>query len=390
MRSATRCVHLRDDADPHAASVPPLYQTATFRQPGAAEAGEFDYSRTDNPTRRLLETQLAGLEGGRHAFAYGSGMAALAALLRLVEPGGEILAGDDLYGGTTRWLARVAPLCGVAVRHLDATDPERVAAAIGRRTRLLLVETPSNPRLRIAPLAALAAVARRRGVRLAVDNSLLSPLLQRPLALGADLVVHSATKILGGHGDLTAGVVVVDDEVLAERLAFHRNAEGAALAPFEAWLLLRGLKTLALRVEQQGRSAALLAHHLAADPRVRRVWFPELPGHPGRELHAAQAAGPGPLLAFETGDPELSRRLVDGLRLFAVAVSFGSVASAATLPFRLSHAAVPEPLRDRLAPPPDLVRLAVGLEDPRDLIEDLEQAWAGATASRTLAAGGER
>lgn len=390
MRPASRCVHPPDRSDPYRSLVPPLYQTATFRQPSVDEPQEFDYTRTDNPTRRVLEGQLAALEGGRRALAYASGMAAIAALLRLVPPGDEILAGDDLYGGTTRLLSRVAEPAGLAVRHVDTTDPERVAASIGPRTRLLLVETPTNPRLRISPLAELAAVTRPRGVLLAVDNSLLSPVLQRPLALGAELVVHSATKILGGHGDLTAGAVVTGDQRLHDRLAFHRNAEGTALAPFEGWLLLRGLKTLALRVRHQSRAAARVARFLAGHPAVTRVHFPGLPDHPGRELHRRQAAGPGPLVSFETGDPELSRRLVDGLRLFAIAVSFGSVASAATLPCRMSHASVPPELRGRLGPPSDLVRLAVGLEDVDDLLDDLDQALARAAggARRLAGAGG--
>jgi cystathionine beta-lyase len=238
----------------------------------------------------------------------------------------------------------------------------------------LLVETPTNPLLEIADLGRLGEIARRHRALLAVDNSLATPLLQRPLEHGAHLVVHSATKGLGGHADLVAGAVVTDDATLHERLAFRRNAEGTALAPFEAWLLLRGLKTLAPRLAWQCRSARRIAEFLAAHPAVERVFFPGLAGHPGRAIHERQASGPGPLVSFTTGDPELSRRIVESLELFTIAVSFGAVGSAATLPCRMSHASVPEELAIRLRPPPDLVRLSVGVEDPDDLLADLLNA----------------
>jgi cystathionine beta-lyase len=378
MKLATRCVRSRDSRDPYAATVPPIYQTATFVQPSAVAFGEYDYSRTANPTRALLEEQVAALEGGSRALAYGSGMAAIAALLRLLQAGDELLAGDDLYGGTARLLSQVAPRQGLAVRYVDATDLGAVAAAIRPATRLLLVESPSNPLLRVADLRGLAGLCRKRGVLLAVDNSLLSPALQRPLELGADLVVHSATKILGGHADVTAGVVVAADEELARRLHFCQNAEGTALGPFESWLLLRGLKTLALRAERQSSSARRLAALLAAHPAVERVRFPELLDPDSRAIHAAQASGPGPVVSFTTGCADRSRRVVEGLRLFALQVSFGAVGSAASLPCRMSHASIPAQLRRRLAPPPDLARLSVGIEDPEDLAADLDQALAAA------------
>ena len=288
-------------------------------------------------------------------------MAAITAVTRLVRAGEEILAGDDLYGGTTRLLARVAPQQGIRVRWVDATDPATVEQAIGPDTRLLLVESPTNPLLRTVDLARLATIARRRGVLFAVDNSLLSPCLQQPLALGAHLVVHSATKALCGHGDVLAGAVVTDEPDLHERIAFHLNAEGAGLAPFDSWLLLRGMKTLALRMERQQATARKIAECLVAHSATRQVFYPGL----------------GPVVSFTTGDPELSRRLVEGTRLFTIAVSFGSVASSISLPCHMSHASVPAELRDRLAPPADLVRLSVGIEDPEDLLDDLRQAFAG-------------
>lgn len=385
MKPATRCVRSTDQRDPYGATVPPIYQTATFQQPTAEEFGEYDYTRTANPTRTLLQEQVAALEGARHAVAFGSGMAAIASLTRLLSAGDEILAGDDLYGGTARLLTQVAPRQGIAVRYVDPTDAEEVAAAISPRTRLLLVETPSNPLLRVAPIARLAEVCRRRGVLLAVDNSLLSPILQRPLRHGAHLVVHSATKLLCGHADVVAGAVVTDDAELATRLAFHQNAEGTGLAPFDSWLLLRGIKTLALRVERQCRTATRIAELLEAHPKVERVYFPTLAPARERTLHAAQASGPGPLVSFTTGDPELSRQIVEGLRLFSIAVSFGAVGSVASLPCRMSHASIPEELRGKLAPPEDLVRLSVGIEDPDDLADDLAQALAAPVVARQAA-----
>jgi cystathionine beta-lyase len=358
MKISTRCVQLPNGRDPFGAISPPIYQTATFRQPSAVDFGEYDYSRTANPTRALAEEQIAALEGGRHACAFGSGMAALTAVTRLVQAGEEILAGDDLYGGTIRLLSQVAPRLGIAVRWVDASDPAAVEAAISPATRLLLVETPTNPLLRIADVERLAAIVRPRGVLLAVDNSLLSPCLQRPLALGADLVIHSATKFLCGHGDVCAGAVVTDDDGLHGRLAFHLTAEGTGLAPFESWLLLRGMKTLALRVERQSASAGRIATFLAGHPGVREVFYP----------------GMGAVISFTTGDADLSRRIVEATRLFTIAVSFGSVGSSISLPCRMSHASVPPELRERLGPPPDLVRLSVGIEDVDDLKADLAQA----------------
>jgi cysteine-S-conjugate beta-lyase len=374
MKASTLCVHLPPGDDPYGATAPPIYQTATFRQPGATEFGEYDYSRTANPTRALAEQQIAALEGGAFACAFTSGMAALVAVTRLVKAGEEILAGDDLYGGTVRLLSRVAPGLGLRVRHVDTTDPAAVEAAVSPETRLLLVETPTNPLLRIADLARLAEIAHARGVLLAVDNSLLSPCLQRPLALGADLVIHSATKFLCGHGDVSAGAVVTDDPGLHERLAFHLNAEGAGLAPFDSWLLLRGMRTLALRVERQGATAARIAAFLAGHPRIEKVFFPALAPPEVRAVHERQASGWGSVVSFTTGDPERSKRIVEAARLFSIAVSFGSVGSSISLPCRMSHASIPAELRGRLGPPPDLIRLSVGIEDGEDLMEDLARA----------------
>lgn len=375
MKPATELVrHRRLANEPYGSIATPLYQTATFAQPDAREAGPYDYSRSGNPTRAALEEQIARLEGAACALAYGSGLAALAAVVRLAAPGGEVLAGDDLYGGTDRLLSRVLPELGISTRHVDTTRPQAVQEAIGSHTHLLLVETPTNPLLRVADLAALAEICHQRDALLAVDDSLMTPWLQKPLDLGADIVVHSATKGLGGHSDLTAGVVALRDAALAERLAFRQNAEGAALAPFDSWLLLRGLKTLGVRVDRQEATAHRIAAFLAEHPAVTRLHYPGRPDHPGHALQRRQARGFGPVVSFETGSVARSAALVDALELFPVAVSFGGVGSTASLPCRMSHASIPESVRQARHLPEDLVRLSIGLEDPDDLIADLEKA----------------
>ena len=382
MKTSTRCVHLSAENDPYGAVVPPIYQTATFRQPTASEFGEYDYTRSGNPTRTLLETQLADLERGKHASVFASGMAAITALTRLVENGEEILAGDDLYGGTVRLLEQILPRQGIKVSYVDTTRLENVRAALTLRTKLVLVETPTNPLLQICDIRGLSRITREAGVVLAVDNSMLSPCLQQPLTLGADAVIHSATKFLCGHSDVTAGAVVTNDATIHERIAFHQNAEGAGLGPFESWLLLRGLKTLALRVERQNESAGKIARFLGLRREVRNVYYPGLQGHPGHDIHRAQAKGDGAVVSLTTGDPALSARIAEATKLFDIAVSFGSVGSTISLPCRMSHASIPAALRERLAPPPDLIRVSVGIENVDDLIEDLAQAFAIARRPR--------
>lgn len=381
MKESTRCVHLAN-ADPYGAISPPIYQTATFRQPGAGEFGEYDYTRSGNPTRSLLEGQLAALENGKYACAFASGMAALTALTRLFNPGDVIIAGKDLYGGTVRLLDRILSRQGTIVHYVDTTNLEEVRQLLSPRTKLLLLETPSNPLLQISDIGALAELAHHVGAMLAVDNSMLSPCLQRPLDLGADVVVHSATKFLCGHSDVTAGALITNDELLHTRLAFQQNAEGSALSPFESWLLLRGLKTLSLRVEKQNASAQIIAEGLGQFAVVRQVYYPGLDSHPGHDLNRRQAKGSGAVISFITGDQQLSADIVEATRLFQIAVSFGSVGSVISLPCRMSHSSIPKSLRGQLAPPTDLVRLSVGIEDVDDLIEDLAQACSRAVSAR--------
>ncbi|HEY6216175.1 MAG TPA: cystathionine beta-lyase [Pyrinomonadaceae bacterium] len=376
MKLSTQCVQLGRGDDTHGAIVPPIYQTATFEQPTATEFGEYDYSRSGNPTRTILEAQLAALENAAHARVFSSGMAALTALTRILKAGEEIIAGDDLYGGTVRLLDRIASHQNISVRYVDTTDMDQLKNALTSRTRLILIETPSNPLFRISDIRTLASVARDAGSFLAVDNSMLSPVFQQPLTLGADIVVHSATKFLCGHSDVTAGALITNNPTLHQQIAFQQNAEGAGLSPFESWLLLRGLKTLAVRVERQNASAQKIARFLKTRVEVTQVFYPGLEDHPGREIHNKQASGNGAVISFTTGDEKLSAQIVETTRLFKIAVSFGSVGSTISLPCRMSHASIPSALRDRLAPPRDLVRLSVGIEDVDDLILDLERAFA--------------
>jgi cystathionine beta-lyase len=333
----------------------------------------------------VLEQQLANLEDAKYACAFASGMAALTALTRLVRPGEEIIAGADLYGGTVRLLESISANQNVAVRYLDTSDVESVRRAASLRTRLILVETPSNPSFRITDIRQVAAVANSVNAYLAVDNSMLSPVFQRPLNIGADIVIHSATKFLCGHSDVTAGAVITNNSRIHEAIAFQQNAEGAGLSPFESWLLLRGLKTLALRVERQNQSARKIAEFLEIHPSISRVFYPGLKRHEGHDVHRHQADGDGAVLSFTTNDPAYSARIVEATTLFRIAVSFGSVGSTISLPCHMSHASIPVALRDRLGPPADLVRLSVGIEDVDDLIEDLSQALSASDSTDCVA-----
>lgn len=378
-RASTRLVQF-DPApgDAHAPMCTPMYQTATFEQPAADELGAYDYSRSGNPTRAVLESLLADLEGGSHAFAFSSGMAAVNAVTRLVAAGEAIVAGDDVYGGTYRLLAEAAERRGIEVRWVDTTEPNAVADALDDRVRLVLLETPGNPLLKVSDIELIGRLARARGALLAVDNSIMSPYLQRPLELGADVVVESATKALSGHSDLTGGIVAVKDPAIAERIYWTQNAEGTALGPFESWLLLRSVKTLSVRLDRQIANARCVADYLRARPEVQAVHYPGFEDHPGHGVHVRQAGGGSVVLSFETHDDEVGKRIVDATRIFKIAVSFGGVGSVISLPCRISHAAVPPEVREARALPEGLVRLSIGIEDADDLLRDLDAAFAAA------------
>ena len=353
----------------------PIYQTATFRQEDATEFGEYDYSRSGNPTRAVVEKQIASLEGGSRGFCFATGLAAITAVTRLVSPGEEILACDDLYGGAYRLFSRILAKRGITVRYVDFSNLDAVAAAITPNTKLVYLETPTNPLLQIINITAVADIAHRNGSLLCVDNSTMSPYLQRPLELGADIVLHSATKFLCGHSDVMAGAVVVNDEEIGNEIYLIQNGEGAVLSPFDSFLLLRGSKTLALRLDRQQSNAKKIADLLNAHPAVDHVYYPGLADEQQLRIHRAQASGDGAVLSFVTGDPEFSRAIVETTKLFNITVSFGGVNSTISLPNYMSHASIPAHLRQQKSIPADLVRISVGVEDVDDLVDDLSQAF---------------
>ena len=377
MQFRTRAIHVGQERDPATgAVVPPLHLASTFVQPGAGEWGPFDYSRSGNPTRKAFETTLASLESGVGALAFSSGMAATHAVSMLLSSGDHILAGTDIYGGTYRLLHKILDRSGIGVSLVDTTDPARVTAAVTPKTKLLWIESPGNPLMSITDIAACARIAKERGILLGVDNTLASPVLTRPLELGADIVMHSATKYLGGHSDLLGGALVVRDQSLCDRLYFVQNATGAVMGPWEAFLCSRALKTLELRVREQSKTAMRLAEFLAADRRVARVLYPGLKAHPGHDIAARQMEGAfGAMLSFEVaGDFSTAKRLVDSTKLFQLAVSLGAVESLIEQPASMSHASYDRAARLAHGISDGLIRVSVGLEAFEDLRADLEQA----------------
>ncbi|MFI6349447.1 cystathionine gamma-synthase [Streptomyces sp. NPDC050560] len=371
----TVAIHAGNTADPRTgAVVPPIYQVSTYKQDGVGGLREgYEYSRSGNPTRTALETNLAALEGGRRAVAFASGLAAEDCLLRtLLAPGDHVVIPNDAYGGTFRLFAKVVSRWGVEWSVADTSDPAAVRASITERTRLIWVETPSNPLLGITDIAALAEVARSAGVRLVVDNTFASPYLQQPLALGADIVVHSMTKYMGGHSDVVGGALVVADTALGDELAYHQNAMGAVAGPFDSWLVLRGIKTLPVRMDRHGENASRVADMLTRHPRVTRVLYPGLPEHPGHETAAKQMKGFGGMVSFQVeGGEEAAVRVCDRARVFTLGESLGGVESLIEHPGRMTHASVSG---SALEVPADLVRLSVGIESADDLMADLKQA----------------
>ncbi len=372
MRFETRAIHAGQEPEPQFGAVNvPIYQTSTYAQPEVGRPKRYDYARGGNPTREAFQTALAALEGGARCVAFASGVAAEATLLLTLAPGDHVLLGNDVYGGTYRLLARVLAGWGLAFDVVDMTDPKAVASAVRDETRVIWVETPTNPLLKVVDVAAVAEIARAAGARCVVDNTFATPYLQRPLELGADVVVHSVTKYLGGHSDLVAGAVVTTDEELAERLAFLQNAVGAVPGPMDCYLALRGLKTLAVRMQAHCRGARAIVELLRAHPRVMRVHYPGLPGHPGFEVARRQMTDFGGMVSFEMATPEEAVRVAERTRLFFLAESLGGVESLIELPAPMTHASV---AGSPLEVPETLVRLSVGIEHPEDLVHDLAAA----------------
>jgi cystathionine gamma-lyase len=398
----TLCIHAGQEPDPSSGAVmTPIVLSTTFAQDGpgralgahtahaahAAHAAHsaqeapppYDYSRAGNPTRAALEGCLAALEGAAHGVAFGSGCAATTAVLLMLKSGDHVLVGDDVYGGTFRIFDKVLAQFGLQASYLDMSDPRRVEAAIGERTRLIWMETPSNPLLKIFDVAAIADIARARGVMLAVDNTFATPMLQRPLALGASLSVHSTTKYLNGHSDVVGGAVMTSDDALAERLRFLQKSVGGVPSPFDCYLVLRGLKTLAVRMKRHVESARLVADYLAKHSGVSRVRYPGLASHEGHALAARQMSAPGGMISLElNGTLDNAVAFLRALRIFACAESLGGVESLAEHPALMTHASLPPETRRALGIGDGLIRLSVGLEDPADLIADLDHALARA------------
>jgi cystathionine beta-lyase/cystathionine gamma-synthase len=377
MHFRTRAIHVGQERDPQTgAVVPPIHLASTFVQPGAGVFAEYDYSRSGNPTRKAFETTLASLEGGAGALAFASGMAATTCVVMLLSAGDHIVAGSDIYGGTYRLLHRIVPRMGMGVALAPASDLTQLEAAITPQTKLVWIESPGNPLMSITDIAAVAAVCRRRGVLMGVDNTFATPVLTRPLELGADIVMHSATKYIGGHSDLLGGALVVRDKSLLERLYFIQNATGGVMGPMEAFLASRGLKTLELRVREQSHTALRLAQWLAADARIARVLYPGLPEHPGHEIARRQMDGAfGAMLSFQVrGDFAKAKHVCEATRLFQLAVSLGAVESLIEQPASMSHASYDPAARAAAGISDGLIRLSVGLEAFEDLRDDLDQA----------------
>lgn len=381
-RFDTIAVHAGVHADPATGAImTPIYQTSTFVQTDINEHKGYDYARAGNPTRSALEEALAALEGGRFALSFASGMAAIDTVLRLVRPGERVLCGNDLYGGTFRLFDKVLADYGILFEYVDTTDTAAVGEALAAApVRLVWLETPTNPTLRLTDIAAISAAARAAGAWVAVDNTFASPALQRPLALGADFVLHSTTKYLGGHSDVVGGAVVMNDEAAHERLKFLQKAVGAVSGPMDCFLTLRGIKTLALRMRAHCDNGLAVAQFLEDHPAVERVFYPGLESHPQHELARRQMSGPGGMVSFTLqGGEAAARAVARHTRLFTLAESLGGVESLIELPAAMTHASVagPEALAAGFAVDAGLVRLSVGIEHPDDLIADLQQALAG-------------
>lgn len=375
MKPKTKVIHAGIFGDAYTGSVSvPIYQTSTYKQEAVGKTKGYDYSRTANPTRRALEELIAELEFGQAGFAFGSGMAAISSVLMLFNSGDHIVITDDVYGGTFRVIDRVFKRLGLSASFVDTSDQQKIREAITDKTKAIYLETPTNPLLKITDIAETARLAHEHGLLLIVDNTFATPYWQHPLQLGADIVLHSATKYIGGHSDVVAGLAAVRSADLAERIGFIQNSVGAVPGPQDAWLLIRGVKTLALRMEQIERNARLIAAFLEGHPKVRKVYYPGLADHPGHALAAQQADGFGGMISFDAGSEERVNSLLSRIRYFTLAESLGAVESLISVPAKMTHASIPKPRRDALGITDGLIRLSIGIEDGDDLIDDLKQA----------------
>ncbi len=384
MKFSTRAIHAGQEADPTTgATIVPIYATSTYTQNAVGEHKGYDYSRSINPTRSALETQLAALEQARYCSAFASGMAATSAVMNLLSTGDHVVVGNDLYGGSYRVFSKVFARYGIGFSYVDLSDLAATRAALQPNTKMIWAETPTNPLLRLVDIAALAAL-RPAGVLLAIDNTFASPYFQSPLELGADIVVHSTTKYIGGHSDAIGGAALANDPAIAEGIKFHQNAVGGVPGPFDAFLLMRGAKTLALRMREHARNAAFIVEFLSGRDDVERVYYPGLPSHPQHELAKRQMRGFGGMVSFVLrGDAERAFAFAKATKLFSLAESLGGVESLLGIPARMTHGSIPPAEREARGISDSLVRLSVGIEDPGDLVDDLRFALE-TTSARVL------
>ncbi|MEA4924572.1 MAG: PLP-dependent aspartate aminotransferase family protein [Syntrophomonadaceae bacterium] len=373
----TKVVRGSTGSDPRTGAISfPIYQTATFRHPGLGKSTGYDYTRSSNPTREEVENTIASLEGGKAGIAFASGLAAISAVMELFAPGDHLLVSDDLYGGTYRLFEEISRKHGLDFSYIDTSQLNKIPVAIKNNTRGFFIETPSNPMMKVSDIRGLVELAQSHAIMTIVDNTFLSPYFQRPLELGADIVVHSGTKFLGGHNDTLAGFVVVNNADLEERIRFFQNSIGATLAPFDSWLILRGIKTLGIRLERQQHNALAVAQWLAQHNKVERVYYVGLPEHEGYDISIRQSSGFGSMISFTLKNSIWVESLLARLNLIAFAESLGGVETLITYPLTQTHAAIPEEIRQSLGVTDKLLRLSVGIEALTDIIEDLEQALA--------------
>ncbi|MYL42855.1 bifunctional cystathionine gamma-lyase/homocysteine desulfhydrase [Virgibacillus salexigens] len=375
MRRKTKMVHggITGDKQTGAVSVP-IYQVSTYEQNNVGQHRGYEYSRTGNPTRNALEEVIADLENGQAGFAFGSGMAAITSVMMLFNTGDHVLLTDDVYGGSYRMMTNVLNRFDLSHTFVDTSNPKKVEDSIKRNTKALFIETPTNPLLKITDLQKMAAIAKKHDLLLIVDNTFATPYWQLPLDLGADIVLHSATKYIGGHSDVVAGLVVVNSEKLAEQIHFIQNSVGAILGPQDAWLLMRGIKTLGLRMEAIEANTRKLVAFLESHPQVTKVYYPGLKKHQGHEIAMRQAKGSGGMVSFDVGSSKAAETVIEKVNYFTLAESLGAVESLISVPAKMTHASIPRERRQELGITDGLIRLSIGIEDSEDLIEDLEQA----------------
>lgn len=375
MRDKTKMIHggITSDERTGAVSVP-IYQVSTYKQDGPGEHRGYEYSRTGNPTRHALETVIAELEEGNAGFAFGSGMAAITSIMMLLESGDHVIMTDDVYGGSYRLMTKVLNQYNIEHTFIDTSSDESVINAIKPNTKAIYVETPTNPLLKITDIKEMSTIAQKHNLLLIVDNTFATPYWQKPLTLGADIVLHSATKYIGGHSDVVAGLVAVNSKDLAERIHFIQNSVGAVLGPQDSWLLLRGIKTLAIRMEAIEQNTKKLIAYLEQNPKVEKIYYPGLENHPGHQIAKQQASGFGGMVSVDVGSGDIADKILSKVEFFTLAESLGAIESLISMPAKMTHASIPADRRKELGITDGLIRLSIGIEDIDDLIEDLENA----------------